>query len=153
MLQMMKRSLATAVLLAAPLGAVIIEAGNQPAMAGCNPFGCSQSSAAECNPFGCPNAPLGAACTPFGCPASPQQPPPVPSNNPPVASPVILAPPQQPAGGSADAIVKCMQGLLYKTARVCTASTPYGHCYQYGDGLVRTEISEATAAQACQNAR
>ena len=43
-----------------------------PAQAGCNPFGCSQSSNAECNPFGCPNAPLGQSCTPFGCPASPQ---------------------------------------------------------------------------------
>jgi hypothetical protein len=44
----------------------------QPAWAGCNPFGCSNSSNAECNPFGCPNGPLGQACTPFGCPASPQ---------------------------------------------------------------------------------
>lgn len=43
-----------------------------PAWAGCNPFGCSNSSNAECNPFGCPNGPLGQACTPFGCPASPQ---------------------------------------------------------------------------------
>ena len=45
-----------------------------PALAGCNPFGCSNSSNAECNPFGCPNGPLGQACTPFGCPASPQPP-------------------------------------------------------------------------------
>lgn len=42
------------------------------AKAGCNPFGCSNSTNAECNPFGCPNGPLGRACTPFGCPASPQ---------------------------------------------------------------------------------
>ncbi|AFZ27008.1 hypothetical protein Cylst_4957 [Cylindrospermum stagnale PCC 7417] len=45
----------------------------KPALAECNPFGCSQSSVAECNPFGCPKAPMGAACTPFGCPQSPQQ--------------------------------------------------------------------------------
>ena len=45
---------------------------NKPAVAGCNPFGCSQSSVAECNPFGCPNTPMGAACNPFGCPPSPR---------------------------------------------------------------------------------
>ena len=38
------------------------------AEAGCNAFGCSQSSRAECNPFGCPQ-PGGEACTPFGCPS------------------------------------------------------------------------------------
>ncbi|MFN9174618.1 MAG: hypothetical protein ACK58N_08925 [Synechocystis sp.] len=45
---------------------------NNPAIAGCNVFGCSQSSVAECNPFGCPQPPLGQECTPFGCPSSPQ---------------------------------------------------------------------------------
>ncbi|MDF5731210.1 MAG: hypothetical protein PUP92_25220 [Rhizonema sp. PD38] len=45
---------------------------SKPAIAGCNPFGCSQSAIAECNPFGCPQAPTGQACTPFGCPSSPQ---------------------------------------------------------------------------------
>jgi hypothetical protein len=47
-------------------------ASNRLAQAGCNPFGCSQSSAAECNPFGCPKSPMGGDCTPFGCPPSPQ---------------------------------------------------------------------------------
>jgi hypothetical protein len=42
-----------------------------PAQAGCNTFGCSQSSVAECNPFGCPQAPMGEECTPFECPPSP----------------------------------------------------------------------------------
>ena len=45
---------------------------SKPALAGCNAFGCSQSSVAECNPFGCPQVPMGQACTPFGCPPSPQ---------------------------------------------------------------------------------
>lgn len=149
----MKRSLATAFLLTVPMGTIFIGVENQPALAVCNPFGCSKSSAAECNPFGCPKPPLGAECSPFGCPDSPQPRPQSPSNNPPTANPrVILGPNQQPTGGSADAIVSCMHGLLYKSARVCTASTAFGHCYQYGDGLVRTKISEATAAQACQNA-
>ena len=152
MLQITRRSFATAFLLTVSIGTIFSEFESQPAMAGCNPFGCSQSSAAECNPFGCPNPPLGKQCSAFGCPSSPQ----LPKSNPPAANPanptVILAPNQQPAGGSADAIVSCIQRLLYKPAKVCTASTPYGHCYQYGDGLVRTEISEATAAQACQNA-
>jgi hypothetical protein len=44
---------------------------NNPAIAGCNVFGCSQSSVAECNPFGCPQPPLGQECTPFGCPQPP----------------------------------------------------------------------------------
>lgn len=154
MLRKMRRSLTTAFLLTAPIGTTLfIGIKTQPAIAGCNPFGCSQSSAAECNPFGCPNPPLGAECTPFGCPASSQPSPQLPSSNPPVANPTIILPPnQQPTGGSADAIVSCMQGLLYKRARVCTASTPSGNCYRYGEGLVRTEISEATAAQACQGA-
>lgn len=155
MLRLIKHSLVTSFLLAIPMGTILIGGGNQSAMAGCNPFGCSQSSAAECNPFGCPNSPLGVACSPFGCPASPQ---PAPSNNPPAPNPsiptVLIAPPnQQSTGGSADAIVKCMNGLLYRPAKVCTASTPYsGHCIQYGDGFERTEISQATAAQACQGA-
>lgn len=59
---------------------------DKPAVAGCNPFGCSQSSVAECNPFGCPNTPAGAACTPFGCPSSP----------PPQQQPVYVQPQQQP---------------------------------------------------------
>lgn len=72
------------------LGALLTTAvgiNSEPAFAGCNVFGCSQSSVAECNPFGCPNSPMGQACTPFGCPASPQPPqqpsaqPPSPQNN------------------------------------------------------------------------
>lgn len=55
--------------ISAPSGILL---DGSPAWAGCNPFGCSNSSNAECNPFGCPNGPLGQACTPFGCPASPQ---------------------------------------------------------------------------------
>lgn len=52
-----------------------------PAQAGCNAFGCSQSSVADCNAFGCPNAPEGEECTPFGCPASPQPKPQSDNNN------------------------------------------------------------------------
>ena len=134
---------------------VIVASGvgiySQPAFAGCNPFGCSQSSAAECNPFGCPNSPMGAACTPFGCPTSPQ-----PVNNnpaPPVANPSVIIAPSNSVGGTSDGIVSCMQRLLYKPARVCTASTRSGYCYEWGNGIARTQISEETAAQACQNAR
>lgn len=152
MLRKMRRSFATTFLLTVPIGIIVMGVKTQSAVASCNPFGCSQSSAAQCNPFGCPNPPLGEACTPFGCPAS-SQPSPQPSPQPPSSNPsVILVPNQQSTGGSADAIVSCIQRLLYKSARVCTASIS-GSCYRYGEGLVRTEISEATAAQACQNAR
>lgn len=48
-------------------------AAGLPALAGCNPFGCSQPGAGDCNPFGCPNPGAG-PCTPFGCPPSPVQP-------------------------------------------------------------------------------
>lgn len=51
---------------------VLFASGFHPAIAGCNPFGCSKSSVADCNPFGCPNPPSGAECTPFGCPDSPE---------------------------------------------------------------------------------
>jgi uncharacterized membrane protein len=51
--------------------ATVVGIESKPAFAGCNPFGCSQSSVSECNPFGCPKAPMGEACTPFGCPPSP----------------------------------------------------------------------------------
>jgi hypothetical protein len=45
------RSPLTALLLMAPVGTLVFAIKTQPAVAGCNPFGCSQSSVAECNPF------------------------------------------------------------------------------------------------------
>ena len=48
--------------------------GNNFALAGCNFYGCSQSSVAECNFYGCPNPPRGAECNFYGCPPSPQEP-------------------------------------------------------------------------------
>jgi hypothetical protein len=125
----------------------------KPAVAECNPFGCSQSQAAECNPFGCPNPPLGQACTPFGCPSSPQ---PAPTPSPAQPTPVIVNP-NQTIGGSPEGIPKCMQALLYERRLVCTRDS----CSRIPDeGFggweyqnVRTDISESAAAQACQNAR
>ena len=153
MLQKIRRSIATAFLLIAPVGIIVTSTTIQSAVASCNPFGCSQSSAAQCNPFGCPNSQLGEACTPFGCPASPQ-PSPQPSQRPPSNNPsVILTPNQQSTGGSADGIVSCMQGLLYKREKVCVNKSMLGNCIRYEENLLRTEISEGTAAQACQNAR
>jgi hypothetical protein len=153
LLRKMRRSFATAFLLITPIGIIVMGVKTQSAVASCNPFGCSQSSAAQCNPFGCPNSPLGEACTPFGCPASPQ-PSPQPSQRPPSNNPsVILTPNQQSAGGSADGIVSCMQGLLYKREKVCASKNMWGECVKYEENLLRTEISEGTAAQACQNAR
>jgi hypothetical protein len=110
----------------------------------CNAFGCSQPGAGACNPFGCPN-PGADPCTPFGCPASP-----TPSSAPPARQPQI--------GGSPQAIASCMKNLMYEQRLVCTRS----RCSQLNreDGwggwqlqTVRTEISEAAAVQACQNAR
>ncbi|MCL6754004.1 hypothetical protein KBT16_24715 [Nostoc sp. CCCryo 231-06] len=81
MLQTIRRELVTAALfLAVPIGTILSGVDIKPAFAGCNTFGCSQSSVAECNPFGCPQSPLGAACTPFGCPPSAQQPVRYPDN-------------------------------------------------------------------------
>jgi hypothetical protein len=51
------------------------------ARAGCNSFGCSESSVAECNAFGCPDPPMGEKCTAFGCPPSPQPQPTFNFNN------------------------------------------------------------------------
>lgn len=58
MLPILKKSLTTVFLFAIPLSAIAIAVANKPVIAGCNPFGCSQSSAAECNPFGYPNPPI-----------------------------------------------------------------------------------------------
>lgn len=115
---------------------------NKSVLAGCNFHGCSQSSVAECNFHGCPNAPMGAECNFHGCPPSP--PAPAPSNNPPTPSSTLLIVPngggQNPPnpGGSGRAIAECMQQLLYRKTYL---------------GRERTEISEGTAVQACQNAR
>jgi hypothetical protein len=138
MFSVIKRSLTTALFLTAPLGAVFLGIDSKPAWAGnCNVFGCSQSSVAECNPFGCPNAPMGAECTPFGCPSSPQPAPAPVSKQPTVV--VVPVEEQNPnPGGSGKAIAECMQSLLYQ-------ETSWGR--------KRTEISEETAVQACQNAR
>ena len=43
----------------------------RPVQAGCNFYGCSQSSVAECNFYGCPNPPMGEKCNFYGCPESP----------------------------------------------------------------------------------
>ncbi|GAP96964.1 DUF1036 domain-containing protein [Leptolyngbya sp. NIES-2104] len=68
------QSFAVFLVLSGSVGAVLLE--HTPAVAGCNVFGCSESTVAECNPFGCPNSPRGQACTAFGCPPSPQAAPP-----------------------------------------------------------------------------
>ena len=113
----------------------------------CNVFGCSQPGAGECNPFGCPN-PGASECTPFGCPASPT-PAPQPTAQPTTVTPTTTT----TTGGSPDAIVSCMQGLLYRTESVCTATDMWGRCTSTESVQVRSDISETTAAQACQNAR
>lgn len=132
----------------------------KPAVAGCNAFGCSQSSVAECNPFGCPNSPRGEACTPFGCPPSPQpqQQQPVQPQQPPLQQPLYPYPPYPyppNIGGSPQAIQQCMESLLYRTE----GQKPYPGWICVANDVncktvrVRTEISESAAAQACQNAR
>ncbi|GAA6619651.1 hypothetical protein [Scytonema sp. NUACC26] len=137
--------------------ATCIGIDSERAIAGCNPFGCSQSSVAECNPFGCPQAPMGEACTPFGCPSSSQPQLQQPVQQPVQQPPVPYLPPypysNPNSGGTAEGITSCIQRLLYRPAKVCTRATPSGYCYEWGNGQKRTEISEATAAQACQNAR
>jgi hypothetical protein len=139
MLSVIKRSLTTALFLTLPISAVSLGIDSKPVWAGgCNVFGCSQSSVAECNPFGCPNAPMGAECTPFGCPSS-QQPAPAPVSKQPTVVLVPVEREQNPnPGGSGKAIAECMQSLLYR---------------ETSTGRYRTEISEGTAVQACQNAR
>ncbi|PSB34765.1 hypothetical protein [Chlorogloea sp. CCALA 695] len=144
MLQTLKKSLTTAFLLTIPVSAIAIALANKPAIAGCNPFGCSPSSAAECNPFGCPNPPVGDACTPFGCPSS-AQPQPQPTNN---TAPTGSS---QPRGGSPDGIASCVNKLLYKNVEICT-QTRFGSCSKTEIRQVRTDTSENVAAQACQNA-
>ncbi|NJK65896.1 MAG: hypothetical protein HC849_00165 [Oscillatoriales cyanobacterium RU_3_3] len=122
----------------------------QPSVAQtCNVFGCSQPGADACNPFGCPN-PGAAPCTPFGCPASP-----TPAATP-AAQPSVIYQPQQPQiGGSPQAIQQCMENLLYRTE----VQKPFSGWICVGNDVncrtvrVRTEISEAAAVQACQNAR
>jgi len=57
----------TAFLSIALVGSIAGVLHPNPAFAGCNAFGCSQSSAADCNAFGCPNPPMGASYTAFGC--------------------------------------------------------------------------------------
>ncbi|MEG4808280.1 hypothetical protein QUA82_13415 [Microcoleus sp. F8-D3] len=116
----------------------------------CNVFGCSQPGASACNPFGCPN-PGAAPCTPFGCPASP-----TPAASPAAQPPVIYQQQPQPQiGGSPQAIQQCMENLLYRTevqkpfsGWICVANDVNCRTVR-----VRTEISEAAAVQACQNAR
>jgi hypothetical protein len=144
MLQTLKKSLNKVFLFAIPLSAVAIALVNKPVMAGCNPFGCSQSSAAECNPFGCPNSPVGDACTPFGCPSSAQLQPQPTNNIAPTGS-------SQPRGGSPDGIASCVNKLLYKNVEVCT-QTRFGSCSKIEIRQVRSDISENVAVQACQNA-
>ena len=145
MLQTFKRPLTTALLFAIPVSAIAIAVANKPVIAGCNPFGCSQSSAAECNPFGCPNPPVGVACTPFGCPSSAQPQPQPTNNNAPTGS-------NQPRGGSADGIASCVNQLLYRNVKVCTRNDVFGDCRRTEIRRVRTDTSENVAAQACQNA-
>jgi hypothetical protein len=130
----------------------------QPSVAQtCNVFGCSQPGAGACNPFGCPN-PGANPCTPFGCPASP-----TPTAAPAVQPPVIYQPqpppviyqPQPQIGGSPQAIQQCMENLLYRTE----VQKPFSGWICVPNDVncrtvrVRTEISEAAAVQACQNAR
>src|SRR4028118_94284 len=133
----------------------------QPSVAQtCNAFGCSQPGAGACNPFGCPN-PGATPCTPFGCPASP-----TPAAAPAAQPPVLYQPPQQPViyqpqpqiGGSPQGIANCMKNLMYEQRLVCTESSCSQSTREDGFGgwqlqIVRTEISEAGAVQACQNAR
>ncbi|NCO74001.1 MAG: hypothetical protein GW795_01310 [Cyanobacteria bacterium] len=104
------------------------------AYAGCNAFGCSESSAAECNAFGCPKPPMGEKCNAFGCPASPQV---SPNNSSPNSIIVIPNGGTSDTGGSGEAIANCMKSLLYVNGK-------------YG---ARTKISEDTAIKACRNAR
>ncbi len=130
----------------------------QPSVAQtCNVFGCSPPGASACNPFGCPN-PGAAPCTPFGCPASPT-PAAAPAAQPPVIyqpqqTPVIYQP-QPQIGGSPQAIQQCMENLLYRTE----VQKPFSGWICVPNDVncrtvrVRTEISEAAAVQACQNAR
>jgi len=139
----------TAFLSIALVGSITGILHTNPVLAGCNAFGCSQSSAADCNAFGCPNPPMGASCTAFGCPASPQPaaPPPRP----------VIVNPNNTIGGSPEGIQNCMRGLLYKRQLVCTrdrcSSIPREGFGGWQSQNVRTELGESAAAQACQNAR
>ena len=72
----------------------------------------------------------------------------IPSNN--IPSP----------GGSPQAITDCMKRLMYERKLVCTRSGFPGCSHFPSEGFagwqtqdVRTEISDAVAVQACQNAR
>ncbi len=156
---MKMRSPLTALLLVAPVGALVVAIKTQPAVAGCNPFGCSPSSVAECNPFGCPNPPLGQQCTPFGCPPSPQatqqQQQPTQNSEQGRRRRRQRESSQPNVGGNPQAIQQCMTNLLYRTeeqkpfpAWVCVPNDVNCRTVR-----VRTEISESAAAQACQNAR
>lgn len=163
MLQIIRKSLPTACMLTATMGAIFNGIENQPAIAGCNPFGCSQSSAAECNPFGCPNPPLGAECSPFGCPPSPQSSPPPHVPNPPVGYPYsILYPPPYPPSvqpnfnnqaprATSQEIANCIRTLLFDRKLVC--ADPDGTCGPFSPHWVkkdfRTQISEDAAVRAC----
>lgn len=95
---------------------------NNPAIAGCNVFGCSQSSVAECNPFGCPQPPLGQECTHFGCPSSPQ-----PSQNSSNSSgqPIIIIPGNngnsQPSNNQPSNFEVCFNGFINKGYSPSTA--------------------------------
>ncbi|MFW9259661.1 hypothetical protein [Nostoc sp. CALU 546] len=64
------------------------------------------------------------------------------------------------AGGSPKAITDCMKRLMYERKLVCTRSGFPGCSHFPSEGFagwqmqdVRTELSEAIAVQACQNAR
>jgi hypothetical protein len=132
---------------------------NKPAIAGCNFHGCSQSSVAECNFHGCPNPPMGQECNFHGCPPSPQPPQQQQPTQPPaVVYPPYPYPPYPNVGGNPQAIQQCMNGLLYQRQLVCTRESGCSSIPQEGFGgweyrTVRTQTSDAAAAQACQNAR
>jgi hypothetical protein len=166
MSKMTRRSLSLACILTGTLGAAVIGIKNEPAVAGCNPFGCSSSSVAECNPFGCPKPPQGAECNPFGCPDSPQ--PATPPPQPPVIYPPPYPPPypyppypygvppqpnydRQAPRASAGEIADCVKKLMFKRVLICT--DPDGTCSPFSRHLkereVRTEVSENAAVQAC----
>jgi len=143
-----------------PIGSVLIGIDVKPVFAGCNIFGCSQSSEAECNPFGCPKPPSGETCTPFGCPESPPstQPNQYP-NQPNSEQPNVeqtsseqLNSNQSNSEVNPESLQKCLDALLYRTEEkkpfsgwICVPNDV--NCKTV---RVRTEIIESVAVQACQ---
>ena len=141
-----------------PIGSILIGTDIKPAFAGCNIFGCSQSSVAECNPFGCPKPPSGQTCTPFGCPESPPSTQPnqylnQPNSEQPNAEQSSSEQPN--AEVNPQSLQKCLDALLYRTEEkkpfpgwICVPNDV--NCKTV---RVRTEISENVAVQACQGSR